>query len=145
MRSVAYGAWQLLINASIGVGTAASSSDWLLRTGAPADGHDRQITLFDTGGTTPNTKWLLDFPTIQALIRGQPYEYDVTYSKAYEVKDALLGIDPFDFEGDHWTGITGLSDVAFLGNDKNSRPLFSVNFRVIMERAKSSLSHRDPL
>lgn len=123
-----------------------SSSRWTLKVGQiSSDVLGEVIALYDSGGFTPNPKWLLDWPTVQVVIRATANGYAAAYSKAQEVKDALLGIDPVVSGTDRVDGITMLADIAFLGNDASSRPQFSINFRLIMERSTNALSHRESL
>lgn len=136
-----------------GVGTQveanATSTVWAVKIGRRTETPDSQIALFDTGGSNPNTKFMLDFVHIQAIIRAGAHDYQIGHAKATEVKDALLGIDSqsvaVGIESIRVDGITMLSDIAFLRYDESERPLFSVNFRMLQERAVSALGNRDSL
>ncbi len=142
MPSVAEGALSLLVAAGVG---DISSNAWTIRVGKLDAEPNRMIVLYDTGGQNPNPRWLLDFKTFQALIRGDKDGYSAAYAKALEVQDALLGLEPQDVGPNHWSGVTGAGDIAFLRYDDKSRPLFSVNFRVLLERPTNALTHRESL
>lgn len=124
-----------------------TSTIWLARIGKSVEIPDRLVVAYDTGGFTPNAKWLLDEPTIQILVRSGKDEYGEGFNKALEVKNALLGLDPqaVGTAGDWWSGVTQMSDINFLRYDDNDRAVFSVNFRIFLERAESVLSNRKPL
>lgn len=135
---------------SKGIGsTTPGATTWPIKIGRLVETPDAMIALFDTGGFSPNTKWLLDFPTVQALVRSGKDSYQSGYAKALEIKDVLLGVEPQDVGSTgqqvHWSGITMLSDLTFLKYDDNSRALFTVNFRLLVERPTNALTNRDPL
>lgn len=129
-----------LLSASV----VGGSSGWLLRIGKKDESADRQIIFYDVGGGNPNPKWAVDFISIQALVRGVPDSYGETWTKAREVRDALLGIDSLTLtSGDRLVSITMMGDIAMMGYDTNSRPELSVNFRLIVEPVVTG--NRDPL
>lgn len=109
-------------------------ADWMLKVGKKVADPDKTVTMYDTGGQTPNPKWAVDFPTIQALVTGAPNGYGDAWTKAREVRDALLGKESFNVTGgDRWVSITCPGDVGFIGYDDKQRPMLSVNFRIIIE------------
>lgn len=132
----------ILQNASVG---SASSGSWLIRIGKSLDTPDQLITIYDTGGLNPNPKWLLDFPTVQVVVRGPKQGYEAAWDKCVQVKGALLGYESADLNGDRWVSITGMGDIGFIGYDDKDRPLFSLNYRLIIEPATSSPTNREPL
>lgn len=124
---------------------AVITTGWQLFVGRMPAVPDSAVCLYDTGGTNPNPRWLLDYKHIQALIRGPKDGYADGYAMASKIKDALLGIESQDVGSDRWVSVTGMGDIAFLKNDDNSRPLFTINFRVIIEPASNPVTHRDEL
>lgn len=127
-------------------GIATVSGAWPVRIGRLLAAPDAQMSLFQTPGQTPNPKWLVDFPTFQVMVRGAKDDYPGAETKAQQVKDALLGIEPYVHTGgDRWVSVTMLGDFAFLRYDDNSRPLFSGNFRVIKEPVATVASSREAL
>lgn len=140
-------AWFLNLKGVASTNPLATS--WPIRIGQVLETPDACIGIYDTGGTNPNTKWLLDFVHVQTLVRGAKDGYQAAYAKAQAIKDVLLGVDPqLVYTSPNqvwWSGITMLGDIAFLNHDLGKRPLFSVNFRILQEQPKSTLSNRDPL
>ncbi len=117
-------------------------SGWRIEIGAMPDKPDKIIMISDTGGQDPNPKWLLDFPTLQVMTRGAVGTYLDTFREAKAVKDLLLGIDAQVLNGDRWDGITQNGDLFFIGQDKNDRPIFSVNFALIIEPQVPAVGNR---
>lgn len=139
MSSPAEGAASLLTSAGI------ATSGWEIKVGRLVDKPDKLIVMMDTPGQNPNPKWLLSYPFIQAIVRGPKDGYGAGWAKAKEVQDVLLGLEPQDVNGDRWSGVTGVGDISFVRYDDNNRPLFSVNFRLLLEPATSPLTNREPL
>jgi len=117
-------------------------SGWQIEVGAMPDKPDNVITIYDTGGQAPNPKWLLDFPTLQVMVRGAVGTYLATFIEAKAVKDILLGTPSQNLNSDRWVSITQNGDLGFLGRDEDERPLFSVNFALIIEPQTVTNSHR---
>lgn len=114
--------------------THVGVSGWQIEIGNMPDSPDRIIMISDTGGQDPNPKWLLDFPTIQIMIRGAVSGYLITAREGKAVKDLILGVASFTTsEGDRWVAANMNGDLGFIGRDENMRPLFSVNFALIIE------------
>ncbi len=123
--------------------THVGVSGWQIEIGAMPATPDRIIMISDTGGLDPNPKWLLDFPTIQIMIRGIVSGYLVTAREAKAVKDIILGVASFTTaEGDRWVSANMNGDLGFIGRDENMRPMFSVNFALIIEPQVVSNSNR---
>ena len=128
------------------VGVFNASSGWAIYISRePSTALDQAITIFDTGGEPPNPKWLLDFPTVMVRIRGARGKYKAAWQKAKDVKDSLLAVGPQVINGDQWDGINIAGDINAISYDENDRPLFTINFRLIVEPATSALSNRAPL
>lgn len=134
-----------LILQTAGVGVIAANSGWRIGTGKMIDKPDTQIVSFDAPGQQHDPKWLLDYSVVQVMVRAAPDGYNVGYRKMRDCVDALLGIDAMTVNGDRWDGITTLGTASHIGYDENGRPMFSCNFRIILEPAASSLTHREPL
>jgi hypothetical protein len=102
---------------------------------------DAVVTLYNTGGSEGSPKWLLDFPTVQARVRGKPNGYEESRAKAQEVRDALQGIDSFDAldgSGDRIVSVRLRTEIADIGYDDKNRPLHTVNFDLIVEPAQGT-------
>ena len=123
--------------------THVGSSGWQLEISQLPDTPDRVIMISDTGGLEPNPKWLLDFPTVQVMVRGEANGYLDAFREAKAVKDILLGIDSFtSADGDRWVSLTQNGDLAFIGRDDGMRPLFSINIAIILEPQLVANSNR---
>jgi hypothetical protein len=123
----------------------AASSGWQIEVGQMPDKPDKVIMIMDTGGRTPNPKWLVDFPSLQIMVRGPINSYTATFREAKAVKDLLLGITSQDILLDRWVSVTQNGDLGCIGRDANMRPLFSVNFALIIEPQIVANSNRLPL
>lgn len=108
-------------------------SGWTTEIGVMPDSPDKIIVITDTGGGIPNPKWLIDYPTIQIMVRGDTSGYLATFVEAKAVKDLLLGLTSTNLNGDRWDSITGNGDLGFIGRDEDMRPIWSMNFGLIIE------------
>lgn len=133
-----------MVAASVG-SLPANNSDWPIFIGGLVPTPDEQIAITDSGGFTPNPRWILNYRSLQVLIRGKEWDYNTAYQKAEAIQDVLLGLTPQTVGTDWWDGITGLGDINFIAYDDKERPVFSLNLRIILERADNVLTNRDPL
>jgi hypothetical protein len=144
MSTPAEGIKDLLVSA--GLGTFAGKTGWGIYLAKEPDGSGTPhtvITVIDAGGFTPNPKWLLDYPTVQVRVRGAKNDYIPTYNKARSVRDALLGLPSQDVNGERWVAVNAMGGIHWLGFDDQNRPIFTLNFRLILEPASGT--HRAPL
>lgn len=118
------------------------TSGWAIEIGAMPDTPNKLIGVYDTGGVDPNPKWLLDFPTLNIIVRGEINGYLDTYREAKAVKDILLGVDSQDLNGDRWVSVLMNGDMGFIGRDEAERPTFSMNFSLIIEPQSVANSNR---
>lgn len=126
------------------------SGDYHLWIGKQPQAPDRSITIYDSGGTNANPRWLLDYPSVQIRVRGGQNDYQIAGRKAREILNRLLGresYDAYDGLGDRIVSITAIGDVAFTGWDDSQRPEFVFNLRMIVEpsSANTTPTNRDPL
>lgn len=128
-----------------GASPAVISGTWVCKISQLPETPNTCIATFDTPGATPNPKWLLDFPTGQILVRGDIDDYSGAYAKARQVHDVLLGLQPQTVGDDHWDGITGMGSLHFLHYDEKRRPIFTANYRLIIEPAATPHTNREPL
>lgn len=131
------------LKATPAVGDIVVTNAWGMNISKLLATPDRTIGLFDTGGTNPNPAIRLDFKTLQVQVRGGANDNAVAYQKAQDVKDRLLGIDSQDVLGDRMVSLTMLGDITFAGRDENDRPIYTLNFRMIIEPVASALTHRE--
>lgn len=119
-----------------------ATSGWVIEVGTLPKTPDRVIMISDTGGLEASPKWLLDFPSVQVMVRGGVNDYLDTFREIKAVKDIMLGLGSKTINLDEWVSVTLGSDVTHIGRDENSRPLFSVNFRLIIEPQLVANSNR---
>lgn len=128
-----------------GIGTFNASTGWSIHIGKEPTEPDTAITIYDSGGSPPNPKWLLDYPSVQVRVRGANGGYVAARAKAVDIKNALLGLDSQDIDGDRWVSVTMAGDIGLIGYDQSNRPLFSLNFRLIIEPQTAAGTNRDVL
>lgn len=133
----------LLVTAS--VGASGGSNDWAIYIGRMPDQPDNCICIYPSSGGAPNPKWLLDYPGIQVIVRGDEGNYDAARQKAQDVKDVLTGLPSQTITSDRWVGIWMVGDIQPVNWDPKKRWMFSLNFRLIIEPASNSLTHRSAL
>lgn len=143
--SPAEGMLTLLKADNIATDGVVTNTNWKAFIGIYQSEPHNCVTLRDTGGLESNPRYLLDEKTVQIIIRGKVNGYAEAYAKARQVKDCLLRIDPQNVGDDRWNSIIILSDIAFIGNDNNDRPMLTLNLRVIIEPATNVITHRVPL
>ncbi len=134
--AVEEGIKDLLVTA--GVGVFGSQSGWGIFIGPEPTTPDTAITIREFGGAGPMAKFLIDFPSIQAMVRGAPGGYQAAKSKAGDVLDELHSIPSQDLNGDRWNSIIATSGPAYNGIDGFNRPKFTVNFKLILEPASGT-------
>lgn len=93
---------------------------------------DEVITIFDvSSGEPPNPKWLIDEPEIQIRFRSNSYES--AYNGMLNIRDILLGIDPFA-QGQHmYVSIQSKHDVISMGRQNNHSTIMFCAFRIVRE------------
>lgn len=131
----------ILVTASIGA--FGGSLDWAIYVSKMPDTPDACVALYDSGGETPNPKWLLDFPSVQVMARGKESGYQALYNKVNDIKNALLGHPGLDVADGRLVSVRMEGGPAFLGYDEKKRPSFSINWTLIFE--PSTGTHRESL
>jgi hypothetical protein len=121
----------LLVTAN--VGTFASTSGWSIHVSNLPNKPDTCIAVYDTGGQAPNPKFLLNYPGITITVRGAEGGYEAAYDKATAVVNALIGLPSQTIGSDRWVSVTMRGGINFVGQDENKRPMFSLNFSLIIE------------
>ncbi len=131
-----------LVVAGVGHWQNVPTNGWTIVIGRLPATPDQAVGIVGTGGPPPNPKFLLDYPTLQVLIRGGEQGYVAARGKIQLVKDTLLGLPSQDVNGDRWVQINMVGDINPLGYDEKNRPLFSANFQMIILPASSAQSNR---
>lgn len=91
------------------------------------------ILLLDTGGPAPVSRYTRDYRDLQIIVRSDIQGYAAGYSKAEEIKNKLLGLDPETIGTDIFASFLMRTDITFIGYDENRRPKFSLNFRLVID------------
>jgi len=134
--------WPVSVGAGDVIAAHVAISGWQVEVGVMPDEPNKVISINDTGGAEPNPKWLLDYPTLQVMVRGNVNGYLDTFREAKAIKDLLLGITSQDIRSDRWVSVTQNGDLSFIGRDEDMRPIFSVNFALIIEPQVVANSNR---
>ena len=91
---------------------------------------DNCICIYDTGGYPPQSNYDYFKPTIQIMIRGNKQDYQSAWDDAKQLMTALHGVHGEVINLTTYIQILSMSDILFLGYDKNKRPEFSINFEI---------------
>lgn len=124
------------------------STGWIGKVGRYTKDPNQQVVFTDYSipGENPNPAFLLDFVRVNVIVRGNIDAYGEAFDKAREIKDRLLGMEATTHNNDdHWSGVTMIGDIGFIGYDESNRPMFSSNFRILQEPAADLLSNRESL
>jgi hypothetical protein len=127
---------------TMGFGAIADGTAYSLYVGAPPDKPDAVTLVNVTGGLPPEARLLLNYPSVQVMVRGAASGYVAAAAKIQSAVNLLLGMTTTVVDGDTYRGCIVLSDVAYLGQDDNTRPMFSVNLRFFVEPAAVAGGHR---
>lgn len=120
-------------------------ADWAVFIGQLMNSPDRCVCITDSGGRVPDPKWLLDFPSVQIIVRGGPNDYEAASNMMHQIKSLLLGLPSQQINGDQWNQINAASEPSLLGFDQNKRPEFVLNLNLIIEPAVTAFDNREPL
>lgn len=95
---------------------------------------DKNVGFLDTGGVGGEVKVAIDYPTVQAIVLGKKGDggYHEAYTKARQLYDALLGIDTPVASWPNLVSCIALNQPVWLGRSDVGRPIFSLNFRLIV-------------
>ena len=128
---------KLLLATHVGI------SGWQVEIGAMPLEPNKVIMISDTVGLDGNPRYLLDFPTIQIMVRGDANGYMEAFREAKAVKDIILGVDSYNTaNGDRMVSITQNGDIGFIGRDESMRPMWTGNYALIIEPQTVANSNR---
>lgn len=125
-----------LTNLNVGV------AGWVISVGGLPLSPDTVVLVNRTGGESPFPSFLLNQPSVQVMVRGKRSGYVAAEQKIAEVVDQLLGMNPVTLQGDMYRSCVQIGETVYLGQDDNTRDLFSANFRFIVEPATNAITHR---
>jgi Bacteriophage minor capsid protein len=128
-----------------GLGVLGAETGWAIRISRTKDKPDTLITLYDAPGKAPEPGLDINEPTVQVIVRGAPNGYRDAYAKCLRIKDELLGLPSTVMppDNDIWASVTMPRDILSLGYDDNERPIFSLNFDLIIHQGDLSHSYRE--
>lgn len=119
---------------------------WVYAVGQMNDKPDQFVAVIDSGGEDPDPKLRIDRPTVQVLVRGNEQGYAAAWDMALSIKKRLLGIyapNPTLAPFPTLFSVIMRGDIAFLGYGENNRPVFTLNFRFLVE--PTDTDNREPL
>jgi len=125
-----------------GIGASGTQDDFAIHLGTPPNSPDAVIVVNMTGGMPPHPRLALNFPSVQVIVRGKRSGYTAASAKIQAAVNALLGMATTVISGDTYRACNQLSDITWLGQDDSTRPIFSANFRFIVEPALMAGGHR---
>lgn len=128
MNSPAYDIALYLV--SKGVGAFGGNAQWAISVSSEAADPSDVITLYDTGGTEPDTDELdLFLPTFQVRVRAA--DYTAAWNKQKQIRDFLINPAPLIAATSHFITVAMSGDVLSLGFDRLNRHLLTSNYRSI--------------
>lgn len=104
-----------------------------LNVGAFPATPDEAVLVTSSGGQNPYPHLALNFPSVQVLVRGKASGYVAASDEIRSICNFLLGFGNITINTDVYRSCNQLGDVIYLGQDNNSRPMFSANFWFIVE------------
>jgi hypothetical protein len=131
--TVAAGLIEILVAANVGA-LAPSPDPWPIYEGDFPETVDQCLMIRDTGGRAPEVKIAIDYPTVQVLVRSGKAGYAVAADKADEIKLVLHAINSAPAQMPELTSCLLMGEKTFVGYDVNKRPVWSVNFNLILSK-----------
>lgn len=131
-----------VIVGSPALGIFGAATGWGVYIGALPIAPDTVILVNATGGRDPYPHLLLNMPSVQVLVRGAKNGYVAARGKLEAIVNRLLGMGTTALQGDTFRSCNQIGDISYLGQDDNTRPMFSANFWFIVEPAALAGGHR---
>lgn len=125
--------------------TDFEAGGWHIGIGQMADKPDRQLTIRHTGGPPGELAVAIDYPSVQVLARGQVSDGDLAYRKLWATKLKLIGIPSSPAQWPQLTLCKAIGDIQNLGRDDSDRPMYSMNYSLIVSYEDGTSGNRDPL
>ena len=127
------------------VGTWKAATGWNISIGNFPTTPDTAVGVMLGPSLPANPKYLLDYPSVQILVRADTNGYAEGLDKITLAKDILLGIASQTVKGVRWVQVNMIGDINQLGRDDKARPMFSANFQFIIEPPTNADTNRIPL
>ena len=113
--------------------TSVTDTGWLItKTYMPPD-PDKVITIYETGGSPPEPRAEVDYPTFQVRVRSGTTGYSTGMEKLAAVQMALHGLTA-THNSWYYPGFWAQGDALSLGFDQETRPILAQNFRAARSR-----------
>jgi hypothetical protein len=133
MRSPAVGIARYLD--SQGFGVHAAPVGWSINAAVEPATPDTCITVYDTGGESPETAEMDRRPTFQVRVRAPNYEQ--AWNKLSDIVEHLMRVRAVVLDGTRYVAFMPTSDILSVGRDENNRHALTCNFRVPLASAVS--------
>jgi hypothetical protein len=115
-----------------GHGSRRNASGWCISVGTEPAVPATTITLFDTGGSGPDTDQLDIFnPTFHVRVRSNTYPEG--YSKIYAIMQTLVHAPVVTLSGSRYAFIAAETDILSIGKDENDKEIFTANYRALRQ------------
>jgi hypothetical protein len=112
-----------------GIGTFGTPAPFSIFIGELPLAPNEVVLVNQVGGRDPYPYLSVNEPSIQVFVRGKQSGYVQARAKMGDVVTALLGLSSYTHSsGDIYRSCNQLGDISYLGQDDNTRPLFSANF-----------------
>lgn len=118
------------------------ASGWGIAIGVWPQQLDTVILVNHTGGRNPFPHLLYNEPSVQIMVRGAKSGYVAARTKIRTIVNKLLGFTDQTLQGDVYRSCNQIGDVAYLGEDDNTRPMFVANFWFVVLPAAEAGGHR---
>jgi hypothetical protein len=120
--------------AAQGAGVFAADTGWSINAGGEPPSPDTAITIYDTGGASPDTdEQDLLRPAFQVRVRAA--SYPAAYAKQEAIRDLLILPQGDLVQGTaRFIGVFATSDILAIGRDETDRYLLTANYQAIKLR-----------
>lgn len=125
--------------------TFGGIADWAVYIGYKPPEPKNIIVLSDTPGASPDPKWRIDYPTVQADIRCNTSSYKVGSNHMRRIKELCLGITPYNHGNDRVVSVSLLGEPGYAGLDEEGMAVFVVNIQMILMPEGNTGDHREDL
>lgn len=113
------------------------AAGYTVMRGVLSDAPDKQIALFETGGSGPSLflggSTAVDQPALQVMVRGAAHDYDGPRLVVERLYQAMAGWGGFTASSVRYLGVTPLQAPFVLDRDASERVVFCFNALVQKE------------
>lgn len=114
-------------------GITGTALTFNLNIGGWPSAPDKAILINQSGGRPPYPRLAINFPSVQVMVRGKASGYVEARDEMRKVCNILLGLGNITVTGgDIFRSCNQIGDVFNMGQDDNSRPMFSSNWWFIV-------------